>query len=208
MKIAVIIAACIISLSASSQGKFYGGNGDGFATASLTNVVLPVEELNFTGARNGRPVSLHVSFSSSEAIRIIVLERSTNGTNFNPSDSVAISFGESFNGQARFTDLAATEPVVYYRVKLVDVRGEKTYSKILSFRGEGAKNSFALLSPGNQLRYTVNADGYLEIISSSGQVMQRVWVTKGSSTRSISPMKSGIYVLRFQQEQAGKIFVQ
>lgn len=208
MKILIIIAACIVSLSASSQGKFFGGNGDGFSIASLTNVVLPLEELNFTGTRNGRIVSLQVSFISSEPIRIIVLERSTNNTNFNPSDSVAISFGASTNGQAGFTDLVATEPIVYYRVKLTGIRGEKTYSKILSFRGEGAKSSFSLISPGNQLRYDVKKDGYLEIISSSGQIAQRIWITKGTATLSISPLTTGVYVLRFQQEQAGRIFVQ
>lgn len=208
MKTLFIFIFIFASHVASTQGKFSGGNGDGFAAAALTNVVLPVEKLNFSGNRNGQDVLLHIAFISTEAVRLIVLERSTDGVRFDPSDSVVINFSEAYDGQVRFRDQFVTERMVYYRIKLIVMSGEKNYSSILSFRSEGAMNSFTLLVPGNLLRYSVNTDGFLEVINCNGQLVKRIWVTKGAGTIQLPSLIKGIYLLRFQLEEPVKILVQ
>ena len=61
------------------QGKFFGGNGDGFATATITNQVLPLVIEDFEGHMEQNSVRLRFTIRSDEMLCGIVIEKSREG---------------------------------------------------------------------------------------------------------------------------------
>lgn len=203
MKIAFFFVVLLSCCQLHSQGKFFGGSGDGFATITISNVVLPVEIVHFSVGRNGTVMQGEVTIHSTESICGLQLERSGAGGNYVAVDSMS---GWVQGGRFVFTDRAPMPGDNYYRVRISRCDGEFVLSKILLLR-TAASDQFIISTSG--IRYTIVKKGILEIIGGSGQVVYRQMINAGTGQLAIrSSMAGGLYFLRFDGQPTGKFLIQ
>lgn len=92
------------------------------------NGLLPVTLLNFTASNNNSIVTLHWNVASEVNFKEYVIERSTDGLHFSSIGEVTAKSKSSYS----FID--NNSPVIntiYYRLKMMDIDGRFTYSKIV-----------------------------------------------------------------------------
>src|SRR6185503_11273252 len=118
MKIHITILMMFVSLACFSQGKFFGGNGDGFASATLSNVVLPLQVLNFSVAKQYGIVKASLKISSDELVCKMILEKSNDGNSYSETDRLEDAAGLQ-GTDFLFTDSSSSQATNYYRVKII-----------------------------------------------------------------------------------------
>ena len=139
--------------------------------------VLPVNFLNFNANQDGENVKISWQTGNETGVDYYLVEKSTNGINFSAVSSASPNKSSSY----QWTDSAATQTNIYYRVKEVSKNGVSTYSKVVLIKIQG-NNAFARvviapnpvknnivnisldkLNPGNYKISIVTANGSLLI---------------------------------------------
>ena len=139
--------------------------------------VLPVNFLNFNANQDGENVKISWQTGNETGVDYYLVEKSTNGINF----SVASTASPNQSSSYQWTDSAATQTNIYYRVKEVSKNGVSTYSKVVLIKIQ-ENNAFARviiapnpvknnivninldkLNPGNYKISIVTANGSLLI---------------------------------------------
>jgi hypothetical protein len=201
-KTLLLISSLLFSSLIHAQGKFFGGNGDGFATVTLSNVVLPVEIVHFAIAREATMVKADLSILSTESICGITLERSTNGSNYTGVDSLSgILQGSDF----AFIDRHPARVDNYYRVRIDRCDGGFVLSKIVLLKAGATPRQFIIADAG--IQYSIAGKGVLEIINSTGQIVYKQSLNAGTGRLAIPFLAGGHYFLRFEGQPAGKFLV-
>ena len=93
-----------------------------------TGSILPVIISSFTVSRVGKSAMLNWQTSSELNFSYFSIERSTNGTNFSEIGKVNAVGNSSITQSYSFQDLAYTNGLNYYRLKLVNKDGSFNYS--------------------------------------------------------------------------------
>ncbi|TGE20539.1 T9SS type A sorting domain-containing protein [Hymenobacter aquaticus] len=108
--------------------------------------VLPVQLTQFTATAQGQQVQLRWATASELRNDRFELERATDGRNFRQIGQVA-GHGTTSQGYTyRFLDTPPAAPLLYYRLRQVDVDGTATYSAVQTVR-LNAPAAKVLLSP-------------------------------------------------------------
>jgi hypothetical protein len=201
-KSALLISSILLSAIISAQGRFFGGNGDGFATVTISNVVLPVEVVHFSVAREGTSVKADLSIHSTESICTITLERSTNNSSYTTIDSLG---GMVQGDRFAFIDRQPATGDSYYRARIRRCDGGFVFSKIVLLKAGMMPDQFIIADAG--IQYTIIRKGMLEIINSAGQPVYRRLLNAGSGRLAIPFLPGGNYFLRFEGQPAGKFLV-
>jgi hypothetical protein len=201
-KTLLLISSLLFSSLIHAQGKFFGGNGDGFATVTLSNVVLPVNIVHFAVTREARTVKGELSILSTESICGITFERSTNASNYLGVDSLSSMLqGNDFS----FTDRQPATTDSYYRVRIKRCDGGFLLSRILLLKAGVIPRQFIVADAG--IQYSIAEKGLLEIINSAGQIVCKQSLNSGTGRLGIPFLTSGYYFLRFEGQPAGKFLV-
>jgi hypothetical protein len=194
---------------ASGTGVFYIGDGTpnqgadfnitgSFATASP----LPVTLVNFKSQLFGDKVKLNWETKAELNFSHFILERATNPNDFKAIATIR-SNGIAAGSQYQFDDFpATTEPVYYYRLKLVDNDGQFKYSNMLIERFDG-KQLFAVyptLVSGNYVNVMfekTSGKAEIKVIGMDGKILhaQKLQTVSGIETVDVSQLKAGMYVL-------------
>jgi hypothetical protein len=97
------------------------------------NIPLPIEFLDFTAKReNGIPV-LNWSTACSMDCDQFVVERSTQGVDFEPVAMVEAGNSNEARQEYDFTDQAnKNDGIVYYRIKVIEKNGKRNYSNMVA----------------------------------------------------------------------------
>ena len=100
---------------------------------STTQVVLPVNIVSFTGNINNKLVQLNWQTSQENNSSYFEVQRSSNGSNFEPISTVTAkgNIGTISTYQDKDDLFFYTGKVVYYRLKIVDTDGKYKFSKVL-----------------------------------------------------------------------------
>ena len=100
---------------------------------STTQVVLPVNIVSFTGNINNKLVQLNWQTSQENNSSYFEVQRSSNGSNFEPISTVTAkgNIGTISTYQDKDDLFFYTGKVVYYRLKMVDTDGKYKFSKVL-----------------------------------------------------------------------------
>lgn len=165
MKTFILTAFAAFTLaSAHAQGKFGGGNGDGYAMLQSSNVLLPVELVQFTVETHPEQgVVVRWTTAQEKNNRYFEVERSADGRTW---DAIAREngLGDVPNGRLTYyhiVDRAALPGTSYYRLRQVDFDGTTTISRVATYRA--AKPALAVQvfpNPTDGLLY-LNPDGEL-----------------------------------------------
>lgn len=207
MKIYLTILCSLLTGQLLAQGKFFGGNGDGFAV-SQTAIVLPVNLVSFEASL--RESRANISWTAiSQNISSFTLEVSNDGSRFEwlaekkaaENTIVPVRYGYADNFRSGLW---------YYRLKWTEQDGSTRYSKILAV-------NFPVLTT---LKIYYDQEGdfvqiskpaavqYIELYSSDGR-LQRTLRTNGLTGRlNISGLPAGIYFIRATGTNAGKVFTE
>jgi hypothetical protein len=204
MKYTFFTILTLVAFSSFSQGKFFGGSGDGFATATISNIVLPLEVTGFTVAKNGNAIKATVMLQSTDAVCEILLEVSTDGNTFRAVDSLSAVFPGLQDSQFGLSDLAPSNGINYYRVKIIRCSDSYVYTKILLYREHKAHQFY---TSGKTLYYTLEEKGSLEIFNAVGQLIMRRSLQSGAGMLSMDELTTGVYFLRFEQQPVKAIVI-
>jgi len=198
----------LLSEFLSAQGKFFGGNGDGFATATVTSIVLPVSILNFSVYKNGRVNKADLNLIYNESICSLHLQRSTDGNVFSVIESIQPAHSAGTLRHFAFTDAAPTNGTNYYRVRINRCDASFLYSSTVSVKTGNQNYLLYYAAADNTIHYTITETGLLKLANGSGQIIYTRTLIKGSGVLSLPPMSNGVYFMQFVREAPVKIVVQ
>lgn len=165
---------------------YVGGSGLDVALEVIS--VLPVELVSFTGEAEAKWNTIKWITGNEDAFSHFEVERSVDGVGqWTLLDKVqgAAAGAESVGEELRYTYTEVAPPAsAYYRLKMVDLDGGATYSKVVLLEREIAGELFVFPNP-NDGRFSVRlpAEDNVEFIlyDLNGYV---VWRSEGSSAAS------------------------
>jgi hypothetical protein len=195
----------LITTPVFSQGNFFGGNGDGFATATISNIVLPLEITAFSISKNGTAVKAALTIASTDPVCAIQLQSATDGVNFRMIDSIEAAYPGLQDQRFEFNDPSPANGTSYYRIKIIRCDGSVVYSKIVLYRNDSHANQFYIT--GNTLHYNLTEKGFLELFNAIGQLVMRKTLLNATGILSVNGLKTGIYFLRWQQQPVKVVII-
>jgi hypothetical protein len=204
MKAGYFIFSLFFGTNCFSQGKFFGGNGDGFASAQITNVVLPLQVINFFGKANSNSYIVYWSTVSEENILYFEIERSDDGIVFEKIGEVAGAGNSNGLKQYQFTDKKLTGQQYYYRLKQIDIDGRYSFSNIILLKNNGSKQD-VVVSPNpvvNKVAILFQTEMINEeflVMNSSGQVVSKFIINGRTGSVDLSGRPAGLYLLTNQK---------
>lgn len=172
-------------------------------------ITLPVKLVDFTANYTNANALLNWSTSQEHNFSHFMIERSTDGENFN---QVALVFGAgesdskikySYNDK----DLKSRGGIIYYRLKQVDVDGKFNYSSVSIIRLGDEKTSITLTTfpnpVANDLRITLPSSWqekhlHIDLYNVNGQLVTGLDIANSSQTESIfvASLQRGVYFVQ------------
>ncbi|MBO9659530.1 MAG: T9SS type A sorting domain-containing protein [Chitinophagaceae bacterium] len=179
-----------------------------FFAAFSTGSTLPVQWTSFTANRiknatSGSAVVCKWSTASEDNSAHFIIERSNNGTTFQPIGQVGAAGNSSFSNYYTFTDASPLNGTSYYRLKQVDTDTRFTFSKIVSVSSDKSATSFMIYpNPSNgDITMSFFSDkqqnGSYHIFDQSGKklITNVIKLNKGANMipMTVSSLPAGIY---------------
>jgi len=177
--------------------------------AYIAPITLPIKLTDFTANYAKPNVLLKWSTSQEHNFSHFIIERSTDGENFNQA-ALVFGAGESdtkIDYSYNDKDLKGRGGVIYYRLKQVDIDGTFRYSSVRLIRIGDEETSMTLTTFPNpvatDLRITLpsswqNKHLQIDLYNVNGQLVNRWDIGNSSQTESISvaSLQKGIYFVR------------
>ncbi len=202
-----------------------GANGDrAYFDLSLTgtiatgNGVLPIQLLSFTGKNAGGVNTLKWATQSEENNAYFTLERSFNGTIFEPIARIEGAGNSNRLIQYQHVDPKTSVGVTYYRLKQTDFNEKFTYSEIVALYSKTGKVlEFSSLRPNPaQQNFYIDLVTYentyltFEMRDVSGKLVRQynASVNQGESSveSSLDGLENGLYFVTVREEKSGDSF--
>jgi large repetitive protein len=192
--------------------SFSGGSG---AVILVPNTLLPVDWLFFKGETDNRFNYLDWATETEISTAYFNVQRSRNGADFH-NIGIAEAAGNS-NSQTdySFTDENPFKGENYYRLELVDISGEKSYSNIVLLNIEGSGPAYNFYpNPTDDIvfyQFEANTNEILEIevIDVLGRSLQKFDLTASTGLNSIpvslENYPSGSYLVSVHHKQSGTV---
>ncbi|MEO5563811.1 MAG: T9SS type A sorting domain-containing protein [Chitinophagaceae bacterium] len=175
-----------------------------------SQVTLPVDLISFNAMLNGSKVDLKWETASEKNVSHFVVEKSVDGKEYSDA-GVVFAYGNStakVNYSFSDTKINATNTVIYYRLRTVNIDEKNQYSSIRVIRLEKENNKAVSIltypNPAtNELRVTVPANWQgkkisYEILSNNGRLTIRTESGSSSQTETInvSKLTAGVYMVK------------
>lgn len=167
---------------------------------------VPLQILSFNANKNyNETVTLHWVVTQEKDIAKYIIEKSTNGVNFETLQTQN-SLNNAYQSNYSVVDATPNKPVSYYRLRIIDVSGKITYSNTVAVNFENKNQNFVTLTtnPVHQLATikinSINAaDATINITDLSGRklLQQSIKLSKGEQTiqLNVERLVQGQYIL-------------
>lgn len=184
-----------------SFSPFAVANATGF-----TGAILPLQLLSFTATPEGKVV--HVKWKTTNEINVarFEVERSEDGTHFNSPGQVAAANAAGIQFYT-FTDMYPSQkPVAYYRLKMIDIDGQFTYSDIVIVRKDDKNRIAVFPNPATDkvtVSYSVLASAtLLRLATIDGKIVKEIKLAAGTSqlNMSVEELPKGAYIISITGE--------
>lgn len=180
-----------------------------FKDFDLSGSSLPVKLIDFAAQYDKSKVNLNWVTADETEFSHFVVERSTDGKNF---QEIIVVFSAGVNGSKQDykisdNDIKNKSGLLYYRLKMVDVDKKSTYSAVRIIRLGNGKDVLRLAVYPNpvatDLRITIPAawqgqEVRLELINNLGQLVRFQKNSNASQTEiiNVADLRKGIYFLK------------
>lgn len=118
-------------------GATNGGAYEAYSFLPYNNLLLPVTWLKFEAAKRDNDAVLNWIAADEDRNKLYEVERSFDGRTFTGIGTVESKVDRNTSNEYSYIDQNVGDlkkPIIYYRLKQVDVDGKYTYSKIYSLR--------------------------------------------------------------------------
>jgi len=183
------------------------GQGASNQTLSLTPTPLPLKLLAFTAtAQSGKTNTALLNWTAAEQVNTsrFEIERSTNGKIYTAIGTVQAAGNYAGKMDYTFTDANAQNGTNYYRLKMVDIDCQSTYSpvKTVLFGDAASVNVYIAPNPTRGQFYVkgLTASSIVNVIDMSGKVLQTYSGVNQYSMVNISHLPSGVYLVQVIEE--------
>jgi len=190
----------------------------GVTTCSSIGTALPVTWLYFNGTNIGKDNLLKWATASEQNSKEFRVERSLNGTNYSQIGVVAAAGNATTTSTYQHTDYRIDQlnsPVMFYRLKQVDMDNNFKYSNIirLNYNKAGTVPTIVYPNPTNSsVTITVGDDkliGTEAVLSDvNGRILQRIKITATSQFINMDRLVNGIYFIRLTNNETLKVVKQ
>jgi len=190
--------------SVSGQGAFFN---------TITTIsTLPVNSLSFNVSKTSGYNLLQWSTGAEQNTRNFELQRSTTGNNFLVIAVVTAAGSSSTTKNYQYADIMSSNPapVYYYRLKLVDINGNFTYSNTLLVKNTKGVSITVYPNPAKDKliinitdKSLINTNVILNDIT--GKRLQNILITQTVTTINISNYENGVYVLQLANGESVKL---
>ncbi|MBX9853097.1 MAG: PKD domain-containing protein [Cytophagaceae bacterium] len=187
--------------------KFRVTNGFGnnlyIDNINVLDGALPVVLESFNAVKSGAAVKLSWKTEAGSENEIYVIERSSNGNFFEEIHRVNASQG---NNNYQAIDQTPGDPVIYYRLKTIDISGGISYSSIVSVDMSSSEAGSDLIlfpnpvSAGEKFYFTNPGDGSgdLRALDLTGKELNDIsFNTTDSFIEVTGDMKAGVYIIEY-----------
>jgi hypothetical protein len=177
---------------------------------TVVNNTLPISLLNFTGTLVNEETYLNWQTAQEINTSYFVMERSTGGNDFSKIGYVTASVNSSSVKNYSYVDQQPLQGINYYRLRIVDLDDEFTYSKIVIIKNDG-NNSFKVFpNPANNI-LNLQAKGdnefaTLKIVDATGRILQeeKILLSGNIYKINIKNLPKGVYDLTLQNKIINK----
>ncbi len=194
----------------SGFSEFWINNG-----GAAADQPLPVVLLSFTAVKQGEQALLQwsVSTTGDSELNRFIIEKSLDGVQWNPLDSVTATTGSPNTASYQYTDPSLHPGTNYYRIRLIDIDGNYTWSPVRTVTGSGAAGISISPNPVVNGSFTVTSSVIfrsLRLMDASGKTVLRSNSPGYQQVVSTASFARGIYVLMVDTDAgtvAQKVFV-
>lgn len=181
-----------------------------FVYPNISTLPVKMESFNATLNNNNQRVDLKWTTATEINVSHFVVERSLDGVNYKDAGLVFAVGNSTQKVNYSLSDNISSvqSPVIYYRLRSVDIDGKFEYSEVRIIRiSKQVDNTITITAypnpATNQVNVTIpnnwqNKKVVFEIFNANGQVSKRSENNSGSQTETISVgnLASGFYVVR------------
>jgi hypothetical protein len=170
--------------------------------------VLPVTITSLKGVVQSNGVLLLWDISGAINLRNFEVEYSTDGTNFSYVSTTAF---DARTQSYQYLHQLNPPPIVYYRLKMVNINGSFSYSKVITLKTSRAGQSLLLYpNPAKdvatvQVKMTVPSEAGIMIIDASQrmQLQKNVLLQKGDNVieLDVNTLPAGIYIIEIKTKE-------
>lgn len=171
-------------------------------SGSVATVTLPVTWLYFNATQKSDAILLTWGTAAETNSKYFVVERSSNGNDYQEAGRVAASGNSAGDQHYSFRDIVPAQQKWFYRLKQTDIDGAFTYSKIVLV--QTAEQATARLQP-NPVQSTVRIQlpditqkAALTIYNAAGVLMFRLIISNMQAV-NVQQLPAGMYYLQVKQ---------
>jgi hypothetical protein len=176
-------------------------SGDSFCT---TNNVLPITLLSFTARETGESVTLDWATIMEESFEKFVVERSSNGIQFNGIAEIPGAGKNIYDikTEYNFNDSNPLAGFNYYRLKIVDIDQQFEYSPLRAVKIQSSKKFWVHPNPSSgSINFYTNFDATqadrIVLIDQMGKELIEVPADNSGSVEVSGDIRPGIYLLKY-----------
>lgn len=193
MKYTLTILFLLTLTNAFSQGKFFGGNGDGFGAGQIA-MILPVKLISFEAKLQNDKAQITWT-AIAENISSIILEMSSDGGQFEWLTEKPVTHNTIVPVRYGFTDGPRTGQW-YYRLKWKEADGPVAYSNTISVKFSSEVKLKAIYDAGTVVITKPANASLIELYSVDGKLQKRVRSGQNLCRIPVNELPAGIYIVK------------
>jgi hypothetical protein len=165
-----------------------------------TSVILPLTLIDFEATKKSNNVLLNWLTNNEQNVDGFRIERKTGSGDFE-----SIGFVQAKNNSTNnydFTDYSPAKGVSYYRLKMVDIDGKFTYSKVIQMSYDANIQIMLYPNPVTDILYIKLSDAqpaFAIVLNNTGQTVKKEKFTGNAATINLSDVPKGIYTVKINQ---------
>lgn len=176
---------------------------------SIATSSMPLKLLEFTGRANGTGASLNWITSDEKEVDRFEIQRSEDGKEFKTVGQVPAKNAVAGDNY-RFNDVVSLTTVKYYRLKMIDIDGKFTQSRVIRLQDTDADAKVSVY-PNPASDYFIvslknNSPSKVTVFNAKGEKMISQQSSNFITAIDISQLNPGAYIVRV--EQNGNVYTQ
>ncbi len=191
-----------------------GKSNDDFAVAAYLNDAfpLPLSLTSFTASKNNNSIVLNWITANEQNTASFEIERSANGRSFTNLGTVKASGNSSSTRNYSFSDRQPLTGTNFYRLKMVDIDGSFTYSKVVAVTMNAITKGLQIFpNPVTDLLHVQsngNETATLQITDAAGRIVKQEKIQLNGNTSfsvEVVSLSKGKYYLVLQRKQGKEV---